>query len=91
VLSRRVENAVLQELLAAAKQAGIRKLIGRYIPTERNQLVEHHYPKLGFTQISQQPNGTTVWELQVTSALVESVPMDVQRQATGMATAAFVE
>lgn len=79
VLGRRVENAVLQEILAAAERAGVRTLIGKYIRTERNQLVEHHYKKLGFTQTGGEPEGTTAWELNVQFAPVEALPMDVQR------------
>jgi FkbH-like protein len=79
VLSRRVENAVLQEILLAAKQADIRKLVGRYIPTERNQLVEDHYEKLGFALSAREPNGTTTWELDVEKAPSETVPMKVLR------------
>ena len=79
VLGRRVENMVLQEVLFHCKSAGIHKLIGKYFPTERNQLAETHYQKLGFTEISREPNGTTVWELDVGSAEVEAVPMEIRR------------
>jgi FkbH-like protein len=88
VLSRRVEDAVLQEVLAAAESVGIRKLIGKYIPTERNQIVEHHYPRLGFVESSRQPDGTTIWELEVASAPVDTLPMDVQRRGICVAIAA---
>jgi FkbH-like protein len=91
VLSRRVENAVLQEILAAAKEAGIRKLTGKYIPTERNKLVEQHYQNLGFTQTGGAPEGTTLWELEVASAPLERLPMDVQRRRSQITTAATVE
>jgi len=79
VLGRRVENMVLQEVLSHCKRAGIRKLIGKYFPTERNHLSEVHYQKLGFTQVSREPNGTTVWELDVESAEVENAPMEIHR------------
>jgi FkbH-like protein len=79
VLGRRVEEMVLQEALASAKRAGVSKLIGRYIPTERNALVEDHYAKLGFRQISHAPDGSTVWELAVDSAQVQSAPMEIRR------------
>ena len=79
VLGRRVENMVLQEVLFHCKRVGIHKLIGKYFPTERNQLAEAHYQKLGFTEVSREPNGTTVWELDVGSAKVETVPMEIRR------------
>jgi FkbH-like protein len=79
VLGRRVENMVLQEVLSAAKQAGIRKVRGRYIPTDRNQMVEGHYKQLGFTQIEQTRDGATVWEMDVDFAQIETAPMEVRR------------
>ena len=79
VLGRRVENMVLQEVLSHGKSAGIRKLIGTYVPTERNRLAETHYQKLGFTQVTREPNETTVWELDVESAEVETAPMEIHR------------
>ena len=48
VLGRRVEEAVLAELVRHARAAGAMTLRGRYIPSGRNALVEHHYEKLGF-------------------------------------------
>ena len=88
VLGRRVENMVLQEVLFHCKSAGIHKLIGKYFPTERNQLAETHYQKLGFTEISREPNGTTVWELDVGSAEVEAVPMEIRRVGSAIAQSA---
>lgn len=79
VLGRRVEEVVLQEILVAAREAGIRTLTGRYIPTDRNKLVEQHYAKLGFTQTGSEPGGTTCWSLDVASAPVVDVPMVIQR------------
>jgi FkbH-like protein len=79
VLGRRVENMVLQEVILAAKRAGVRKLFGKYIPTERNHLVEQHYEKLGFSLMTQAPDGTTFWQLEIDSAQVELAPMEVHR------------
>ncbi len=79
VLGRKVETAVLQELLDWARRDGAEKLVGIYRPTERNKLVEDHYAKLGFTRVAVKDDGTTVWELGVASAPRETVPMDVKR------------
>lgn len=77
VLGRGVERMVLREILAHAKAEGIRTLIGRYLPTGRNQLVEDHYSKLGFTLIDKAQDGATRWELDVASAEVAAAPMKV--------------
>lgn len=52
VLGRRVEEAVLLDIVSNAKKSGALKLIGAYYPTARNALVKNHYSKLGFTKIS---------------------------------------
>jgi FkbH-like protein len=77
VLGRKVEHMVLREILEHARAAGIRKLVGEYIPSGRNKLVEGHYEKLGFTKVSEDAGGTTRWELTVEGANPESAPMKV--------------
>jgi len=49
VLGRSVEQMVLRELILRARERGISRLIGRYIPCGRNEMVRDHYAKLGFT------------------------------------------
>jgi FkbH-like protein len=79
VLGRRVEQAVLQELLIHARSLGIRRVIGTYRPTERNRLVEDHYSKLGFTECERLADGSTVWGLDVADYTDVSLPMKVVR------------
>ena len=50
VLGRRVEEAVLVDIVSNAKKSGAIKLIGTYFPTARNILVKSHYSKLGFSK-----------------------------------------
>lgn len=45
VLNRTVEAAVFAHILA---QAGARRVIGEYVPTEKNGLVKGHFESLGF-------------------------------------------
>ncbi len=78
VLGRRVEQMVLREILEHARRQGIRKLLGIYRPTDRNNLVEDHYSKLGFTLISRGGDAATTWELYVDNATVEAVSMTVR-------------
>jgi len=79
VLGRRVEQAVLQELLIHARSLGISRIIGTYRPTERNRLVEDHYSKLGFTECERLADGSTVWGLDVADWTDISLPMKVVR------------
>lgn len=81
VLNRKVETAVLMELLARAKEHNINRLIGTYLPTERNALVLDHYSKLGFKEVATNADGSTQWELDVATAPIVDVPMIVHRHA----------
>jgi FkbH-like protein len=77
VLGRRVEQAVLGEILKQARSLGIRKLVGIYRPSDRNGMVRDHYGKLGFKQVRDDTDGTTVWEL-LTNSEIDEAPMIVQ-------------
>lgn len=53
VLERGVEAACLNLLAEEARQRGAKALIGEFIPSERNGLVEQHYQRLGFAFVSE--------------------------------------
>lgn len=74
VLGRRVEEAVLHDLVTHAAQAGATRLVGRYIPSTRNVIVKDHYKKLGFQQASEIDNIET-WELDIRNYEFSSVPI----------------
>jgi FkbH-like protein len=78
VLGRRVEQMALREIILHARESGVQMLIGTYHPTEKNALVRDHYHKLGFKNLEQRPDGTTVWSL-VTAKEIAAAPMKVRR------------
>lgn len=84
VLGRKVEHMVLREILEHARAAGVRKLTGAYLPTDRNKLVVAHYAKLGFTKVGEE-DGRTYWELLVAGANPEIAPMHVVSQGFAVA------
>ncbi len=51
VLKRGMENFTLNTMVEKAKVAGYKKIIGEYLPTPKNKMVENHYAKLGFTPV----------------------------------------
>ena len=51
VLKRGMENFTLNTMVERAKAAGYKKIIGEYLPTPKNKMVENHYTGLGFTKI----------------------------------------
>ncbi|HWF20270.1 MAG TPA: HAD-IIIC family phosphatase [Verrucomicrobiae bacterium] len=48
VLGRGVEEFVLNAIMAKARERGIKRIIGEYLPTLKNKMVENHYLKMGF-------------------------------------------
>lgn len=51
VLKRGMENFTLNTIVERARAAGYKKIIGEYLPTLKNKMVESHYPELGFAKI----------------------------------------
>lgn len=68
VLKRGVEELLLEQILAIARERGLKKIAGEYIPTPKNRLVKEHYAKLGFTKVWSDESGHTKWELLVGEA-----------------------
>lgn len=79
VLGRRVEEAVLGEVVAAAREAGAEALLGRYVPTPRNGLVREHYAKLGFTCIETAADGSSLWRLEIAAWQAPTLPLKLMR------------
>ena len=48
VLKRGMENFTLNTMVKCAKKKGYKRIIGEYLPTPKNKMVELHYPNLGF-------------------------------------------
>lgn len=51
VLKRGMESFTLNTMVQRAKAAGYKKIIGEYLPTPKNKMVENHYTSLGFSKI----------------------------------------
>jgi FkbH-like protein len=81
VLGRRVEEAVLNHLAAAARAAGASALVGRYIPSAKNKMVAQHYEKLGFELVETLDDGTTVHRLALAAFVAPDLPMLVEDRA----------
>lgn len=53
VLKRGVEEFAFSHVCNAARSMGCSKLVGEYIPTQKNRMVKDFYPNLGFEEISE--------------------------------------
>lgn len=51
VLKRGMENFTLNTMVEAAKAKGYKRILGEYLPTPKNKMVEEHYSGLGFTKV----------------------------------------
>ena len=67
VLKRGVEQFLLNHLCGLARERGLTKICGEYIPTAKNSLVRNHYDSLGFTQLESREDGYPKWEFDLTS------------------------
>jgi FkbH-like protein len=52
VLNREMEFAMFDALVEQCQARGIRKILGVYIPSKKNNMVAGHYAGLGFTRVS---------------------------------------
>lgn len=66
VLKRDMEFAMMDELVSKAKAMGIKKILGYYYPTAKNAMVKDFYGLQGFSKISEDEQGNTVWEFIIT-------------------------
>ncbi|MBJ94748.1 MAG: haloacid dehalogenase [Rickettsiales bacterium] len=85
VLGRRLEEAVRDELVRAARAAGVDELWGHYLPTERNQIVCEHYSALGFGPLEPRSEvtlaGESWWQLPVDRHVAAALPIEIQRRS----------
>ncbi|HLN03156.1 MAG TPA: HAD-IIIC family phosphatase [Bryobacteraceae bacterium] len=67
VLKRDMEVAMLDAVVERSLSAGIRRILGYYVPTPKNGMVADFYPKLGFephvNENPELPERATVWKL----------------------------
>ena len=62
VLKRDMEYAMMDELVEKAREHGIKKIYGYYYPTAKNIMVKDFYALQGFTKISEDEEGNSIWE-----------------------------
>jgi FkbH-like protein len=61
VLSRGMEDFIIDELCRVALRRGCQSIIGQYIPTRKNALVASLYERLGFEAIASESDGSITW------------------------------
>jgi FkbH-like protein len=82
VLKRGVEDVAMAELLGIARSRGCRMIVGRYLPTARNELVRGLFPDLGFTLEEKTEDQKCTYRLDVAGAQARPTQIKVQRHSS---------
>ena len=64
VLKRGMEDFTLNTMVEAAREKGYKRIIGEYLPTQKNKMVENHYPSLGFQKLEGTPTAQYVLDVE---------------------------
>ena len=64
VLKRGMENFTLNTMVEQAKAQGYKRIVGEYLPTPKNKMVEEHYPNLGFVKMDDAPTAQYVLDVE---------------------------
>lgn len=76
VLKRGMEHFILNTLVAYARDNGYRYIVGEYLPTAKNGMVEQHYPGLGFAPWE----GAATAQYRLNVAETKELPCYIQRK-----------
>ena len=63
VLKRGMEQAMMDALVKRCREKGVKKILGYYYPTAKNNMVKNFYQEMGFEKIREDGEGNTVWQL----------------------------
>ncbi len=65
VLKREMESAMMDSVVQACQECGIRTIMGYYYPTAKNGMVREFYAGMGFTKVAEEPDKITVWRFDI--------------------------
>ena len=68
VLKRDMEFAMMDQLVGQCQKAGIKQIKGYYYPTAKNAMVRDFYGLQGFTKVSEDEEGNSVWSFEINGA-----------------------
>lgn len=78
VLKRGLESVMMNYLVSNAMSRRIKKIIGYYYPTPKNGMVKDFYKEMGFSLISEDGKGNTVWSLSVSDYKARKTQIEVE-------------
>ncbi len=83
VLGRRVEEAMLAQVIGEASRHRVKRLLATYIPTAKNAMVGDHYPKLGFALDAESADGVRSYAMKVEDYRPALLPFRLSSNASG--------
>lgn len=79
VLGRQVENATLNIIISESKRLNASRIIGRYVPTEKNSMVKSHYEKMGFSPAKKMNGEDNIFELDLKNIIPQNLIIKIER------------
>jgi FkbH-like protein len=83
VLTRGVEETLMNMLMQDAREAGVQAVIGEYIPASRNALVADLYSRMGFAALERDPSGASRYSASPASYVAAISFLEVRRPDSG--------
>jgi FkbH-like protein len=65
VMSRGVEDCLMNHVFDEAKRRSLLTVVGTYVPSAKNGMVKDFFSRFGFRKVEEQANGSSSWELAV--------------------------
>ncbi len=79
VLGRKVEEAIVAEIVRAVRDRGAKTLIGLYRRSPKNGMVADLYPRLGFAAAGERDGGVQAFALDIESYQIQALPFEINR------------
>jgi FkbH-like protein len=80
VLKRQVEEEILNHIVRLAIAYGCDQIVGRYIPSAKNGMVRDLYPKMGFLHLSEESDGSQIYQLAAASYQPAATRINVNQE-----------
>lgn len=82
VLKRDMEYAMMDSMVEASLERGVKTILGYYYPTAKNAMVKEFYREMGFEKLEETDAGVTIWRF--------TIPNEYQKKNTVIAVNADV-
>ena len=82
VLKRDMELAMLDAVVQAARERGLKEIIGYYYPTKKNSMVRELFGTFGFAKEREDAEGNSVWKLEVSGYQSRNTVIEIKEEQT---------